>query len=356
VLGSAARAKIVATIPTPLTWMSRIQIVQTIHIHDPDEVDVVDSGSKFEIYVRVTSGEHLRATSRKRWGHGAGLVSSTTTAATQLADAFADLGSTNGLRVNGERRRSIQLAPGDEVELGGFTLMAESCRSIELHELLQRWIGWSTSRLGEADRVLRDVRAMANLQAALILRGVDGLVGVARRLHRITLGDLPFVTCGRSESGEQRLARAVDGMLYVDTRDHGGGLGTVLADLRASGRRVRLVARADSARSMAELAAMLPRIATISIPPLTEREDELERLLEAYGSDAVAELGASWPGFRSSDPERVLAGGIATLDEIEDAARRLVALRNWGVTDGAKRLKLSPGALSRWARRRKIPT
>src|SRR5262249_25354010 len=46
---------------------------------------------------------------------------------------LTDLGSTNGLRVNGERRRSIQLAPGDEVELGGLTLIAESCRSMELH-------------------------------------------------------------------------------------------------------------------------------------------------------------------------------------------------------------------------------
>jgi hypothetical protein len=143
-------------------------------------------------------------------------------------------------------------------------------------------------------------------------------------------------------------------MLYVDTRGLGGGLGAVLADLRASDRRIRLVTRADSPKSIAKLAANLPRIATISIPPLTERKDELERLLEAYGSDAVAELGASWLGFRPGDPDRVLAGGTATLDEIEDAARRLVALRNWGVTDGAKRLGISHAALSRWARRRKI--
>ena len=37
-----------------------------------------------------------------------------------------DLGSTNGIRVNREDRRTFQLAPGDEIELGGITLLAES--------------------------------------------------------------------------------------------------------------------------------------------------------------------------------------------------------------------------------------
>ena len=62
---------------------------------------------------------------------------------------------------------------------------------MELHELLRRWIGWSTSCLGEVDRMLRDVRALANLQAALLLPGIGDLDGGARRLHRITLGDRP---------------------------------------------------------------------------------------------------------------------------------------------------------------------
>src|SRR5689334_8553262 len=41
-----------------------------------------------------------------------------------------DLGSTNGIRVNREDRRTFQLAPGDEIELGGITLIAESSRSM----------------------------------------------------------------------------------------------------------------------------------------------------------------------------------------------------------------------------------
>jgi len=54
--------------------------------------------------------------------------------------------------------------------------------------------------------------------------------------------------------------------------------------------------------------------------------------------------------------EWVRASGVATLAELEEMARRLVAIRNWGVTHGAERLGITHGALSRWAQRRKIPT
>jgi hypothetical protein len=60
-------------------------------------------------------------------------------------------------------------------------------------------------------------------------------------------------------------------------------------------------------------------------------------------------------GTAFSPATRVLDSGITTLDEIEEVARRLVALRNWGVTDGAKRLGITHVALSRWARRWHIP-
>lgn len=54
-------------------------------------------------------------------------------------------------------------------------------------------------------------------------------------------------------------------------------------------------------------------------------------------------------GTTNTDSEWGPASEVATL--AEEVARRLVALRNW-----AKRLGISHGALSRWARRRTIPT
>jgi hypothetical protein len=128
-----------------------------------------------------------------------------------------DLGSTNGIRVNREDRRTFQFAPGDEIELGGITLIAESSRSMELHMLLRRWLGWSAPRRG-ADRAFREVREMAQGRAALILHGAGSLVGVARRLHRLTLGDRPFVVLGPGESARQALDRTAGGMLCVEAR------------------------------------------------------------------------------------------------------------------------------------------
>jgi hypothetical protein len=264
---------------------------------------------------------------------------------------MVDLDSTNGLRINNKRRRSIQLTPGDEVELGGVTLIAESQRSIELRALLQEWLGWSTSRLVEVDRALREVRAMANLRTALILRGAGDLGKIARRLHQVTLGDRPFVPFTSLDRRAQGLERARNGTLYVDERESMHRLRDALATGYRTDLRVRLVAALNSTKPVADFAAMLSRIAMLSIPTVTERPGDIPRLLEAYGMEAAAALGTTWLGLYRGDTQRVLDSGVITLDQLEVYTLRLVALRNWGITEGAKRLGVTHGALSRWARR-----
>ena len=264
---------------------------------------------------------------------------------------MVDLDSTNGLRINNTRRRTIQLTPGDEVKLGGVTLIAESPRSIELHALLQRWLGWSTSRLVEVDRALRGVRAMANLRTALILRGAGALVGIARRLHQVTLGARPFVPFASIERHGQGLESARNGTLYVDEHASMCRLCDALATSHQADLRVRLVVALSSTKPTKPA---LSRIAMLSIPMVTERLDDIPRLLEAYGMEAAAALGTTWLGLWRDDTERVLNSGVTTLDQLEVYALRLVAFRNWGVTEGAKRLGVTHGALSRWVRRWKI--
>lgn len=265
-----------------------------------------------------------------------------------------DLGSTNGIRHNGDLRASFQLVPGDELELGGVSLIAESPRSVELHELLRRVLGWSMASIATVDRAFRAVHEMAALRSVLILRGEGTLHGLARALHQRTLQDRPFVLVDANESGEAGLARAADGMLCVDAKALPSDVAAMIAGLFLPGARVRLVVCAETAAATARIGPLLPRLATIEIPPIREPAHELERLFEAYGLDAVGELGAPGLGFRQSDLAWVRASGVATLDEIATAARRVVALRNWNVTAAAERLGISYSALSHWAQRRRL--
>lgn len=102
---------------------------------------------------------------------------------------ITDLGSTNGIRQDGEQRKSFLLTPGIEIELGGIKLVAESSRSIALHDYVSRLLGWSRGALPDVDRAMRAVREMANYQASLVLHGDGSLAGIVRRLHALALGE-----------------------------------------------------------------------------------------------------------------------------------------------------------------------
>ena len=118
---------------------------------------------------------------------------------------------------------------------------------------------------------------------------------------------------------------------------------------------IRLVVGAERAEDLTDLLPLLSRSATMQIPPLAERADEIDRLIEVYGADAVVVLSAPEFGFRPDDVKRVRASGVSTHDEFEDVARRLVALRNWGVAAGRSGSG-SPMVRSRAGRGGRIPT
>lgn len=224
----------------------------------------------------------------------------------------------------------------------------------ELREFLCRLLGWSATRQSEVGIALRDVGEMARGHAALILRGEGSLLSIARRLHRLTLPDLRFVVLGDDEQVTEAIDRAAGGMLYVDAR----AIPRALARLASIGpeSNVRLVVSAEDDEDFAKLATMLPRVVAIRIPLLAARTEELDRLIAVLGADAAAALGAREKGFRPHDVSRIRDTAARTLADLEEATRRLVTIRNWGITAGAKRLGISHGALSRWARQHKIPT
>jgi hypothetical protein len=277
-----------------------------------------------------------------------------------------DLGSKNGVRLDGARRSEIVLEPGIEIGIGGLTLIAESGRSVALRAYLSRLLGWRSDRTEVVDHALRAIRMAATRRTALVLRGDGDLVPTARSLHRHALGDeRPFIVCDprrrptkatvrsaeNHESGLEAFAAAQSGTLCVRSRRLPRDFAKVVAALRDPDARVQLVVCAGPAEDAKSYLAV-----PITIPPLAGREAELDRIIAEYAEDAAIELGAPRTPFPGVDRDWVREHAGATLPDIEKATLRLVALRqSRNLSNAAGRLGMAPVSLSRWIGRRRMP-
>jgi hypothetical protein len=277
---------------------------------------------------------------------------------------LSDLHSKNGITHDGARRPSFPLTPGVEVGIGGVTLIGESRLLVALREILARLIGWAHGRRAEVDLALRSVRLAATRRESLLLCGDGDLVSIARLLHRHALGDTrPFVVCdprrvradpnaraaANFESGMLALAAAAGGTLCVWQGRQPDDFDKVVAARRDPTSRVQLVVCTHTLQHRDPLIA-----SPIVLPPLAKRATELNRIIDAYAADAVAELGGS---FTPSDRVSVRRHEATTLAQIEKATRRLVAIRgaDGSITRAALQLGMSHGALSEWLTRRTLP-
>jgi hypothetical protein len=277
-----------------------------------------------------------------------------------------DLGSKNGMRIDGARRAEIVLEPGAEISIGGLTLIAESDRSIELRGFLARLLGWRGDRAEVVDHALRSIRLAATRRVALVLRGDGDLVPIARALHRRALGaDRPFIVCDprrrqtratiRSpenyETGMPAFAAATGGSLCVRSLRLPEDFRGVIAALRDPNSQVQLVICAQPSEA-GESYLTVP----LTVPSLTRRPDELDRIITEYAEDALAELGIRPLGFLSADHAWVRMHAASSLPAIETATLRLVAIReSRNLSAAAARLGMAPVSLSRWIGRRKLP-
>jgi hypothetical protein len=272
----------------------------------------------------------------------------------------------NGIRLNGARCRQIELEAGDEIGIGGITLIAESRRSVALRGFLGRLLGWRNECIPVVDQALRWIRMAQTRRTTLVLRGDGDLVPVARAIHRRAFGvDRPFIVCDprrrqsratvRSaenyETGLPAFAAATGGSLCVRSlrlpRDFGG----VVTALRDPNAQVQLVVCAQATEDCEPFLAV-----PITVPPLTSRADELDRVITEYAEDAIAELGTPRTGFLSADREWVRTHSALSLPDIEKATLRLVAIReSRNLSSAAARLGMAPVSLSRWIGRRKLP-
>jgi predicted component of type VI protein secretion system len=135
--------------------------------------------------------------------------------------SLLDLGSKNGMRVNGTLQATARLTPGTEIGLGGLTLIAESARSIEIRCFLARLLGWTAERAVDIDLALRAVRLAQVQRTPLVLRGEGDLVPLARDLHRRVLGrSRPFVLCDPHRQSVEENVRVSANIECGRVRDH----------------------------------------------------------------------------------------------------------------------------------------
>jgi pSer/pThr/pTyr-binding forkhead associated (FHA) protein len=277
-----------------------------------------------------------------------------------------DLGSKNGTRLNGARCRQTELTAGDEIGIGGITLIAENRRSIALRGFLGRLLGWRDERIPVVDQALRWIRMAETRRTVLLLRGDGDLVPVARAIHRRAFGgDRPFIVCDprrrlsratvRSpvnyETGLPAFAAATGGSLCVRSLRLPKDFRAVVAALRAPRAQVRLVICAKTAEKCDEHLTV-----PIAIPPLSTRPNELDQIITEYADDAITELGTPRTGFLPADRAWVRMHSASSLPDIEKATLRLVAIReSRNLSAAAARLGMAPVSLSRWIGRRKLP-
>lgn len=281
-----------------------------------------------------------------------------------------DVGSKNGLRVDGIKQYSARLEPGMEIGIGGVTLVAESPRYIELRSFLARLLGWGWGDETEeaVDRAMQSIRAAQRRRTPIALSGEGDLVPLARELHQHMFGaDSPFVICDRRRlSGkstetvrsprniadpQEALAAARGGTLCLRNERLPENLMTLLERVRFSGAQVQLVVCSADDREL-----HLRSAEHIAIPHLRSRDArQISFLINEYFSDAERILAVR---TRASAAERawILEHSAASIPEISKGTLRLTALRiSESLAEAAERLDMKGVSLRRWLGRRARP-
>jgi Inner membrane component of T3SS, cytoplasmic domain len=259
--------------------------------------------------------------------------------------SIIDVGSKNGVWIDGHRVEQSTLTPGLEIGIGRLRLVVESPSEVRRRALLGRFLGWNPERRVAVDRALRALREHAARRAPLWLTGSDDLPSIARRLHVELHGALsPFVML------------SVDDLVRVDVVARGARGGTLCLHSRRpmEARRILAVVQGrDLGCSIVVCSPDADQVIAIQIPQLGERADEVERVIDEYAMDALSALAASPSSFTEADRSWLLQHPPATLTEIEQATVRLIAVRAFGgVTRAAPQLGVTHSALSRWLGRR----
>lgn len=236
----------------------------------------------------------------------------------------------------------------------------------DLRPFLARLLGWASDEA--IDRAPHSLDLAANHRAHLVLQGAEDLVPIAQSLHRRVLGvDRPFIVCdprrgnvrasvrspANHESGVDAFCAASCGSICLRRSRLPDDFAAIVPRLRRC-HDVQYIIVCSHIDDDADPLLVLP--APIQVPSLASRTHDLERVVEEYASDAVAELNAREACFTPLDRRWILEHA-KSLTEIEKTTVRVVALRmSRNLSDAAARLGMAPVSLWRWILRRNLRT
>lgn len=278
-----------------------------------------------------------------------------------------DMGSTNGILVEGHQSPEVVLQPGLEVRLGGVTLLAESVLMIELRKFLSRLLGWNAAAQDSVNVALRTLRQVNAGDAPLLLCGDGDLSEVARELHvRSPRQGQPFVVCDPKQKSAPRTARQPATEPTATASLATAARGTIC--FRSTRLPQDFAALSLSRRSQSALAQVIIcaggldeagafRAAPLPIPSLRLRKAELGRIIDEYAKDACSWIqGASKLALAPQDRDWIADYSSDSFAEIEKGASRLIAFRVAGTALGAASLLgIHHSSLLRWIGRRELP-
>ena len=276
-----------------------------------------------------------------------------------------DRDSKNGTYCNDERQGKFRLMPGTVVRFGNKRLVAFSERLQTMRAALQRYLGYGREAFETVEEAQAAILRGHHLVLVAPKRG--GAVALARYVHRITCGvvwpcvdasEQPIPTVGsQSDYRPQKdyLARAAYGTIIARAEDLPADRTFFLSELAARTYHVRFILIAASAGKVAQLTgARLLESGTriLSVPPLSDRRHEMNRIIGDTVADLLARSGASAMPLRPEDYARMEARRWpGNMDELEEVTERLLLIRRLGQHGAAKHLGRSPAAISLWVKK-----
>jgi FHA domain len=279
-----------------------------------------------------------------------------------------DVGSKNGLLVDGVKQGSARLTPGTILGVGSVRLIAESLRSIDLRSFLARLLGWGwgDDKDEAIERAMAGIRQAQMQRAPIIFESDSDMIPIARDVHRHLFGaHRPFVVCDPRRRTSDKDVRVSPNVANPMEALEAANRGTLCVraerlpeDFPELYRRVKSMESTAQLMICVEWSRQLPRGfgTPIVIPPLQSRsETEIAHVVQEYFLDAILDLDG--PKVISvADRAWILKHSATSLVDVEKGTRRIVALRKEKTLNAAAALLDMAGpSLGRWLHHRGMP-